>query len=174
MTAMNDEFARVRGYLVAQAAKLSLPDLVEKVRRDSLPIWDAAASVPATRLSERPATEEWSAIEVLTHVLDMNEKGATAIEGIIAVGVAPETIRDQIRRVGGAAPATVESFRTPWTNRREQLYERVERARGDEHLDVSITHHMFGPLNWREWFLFMRVHDLDHMRQLQGIASALA
>ncbi|MBK9341723.1 MAG: hypothetical protein IPN07_01475 [Dehalococcoidia bacterium] len=47
-------------------------------------------------------------------------------------------------------------------------------AKGDEHLDVKMTHSWFGEFSWREWFLFMRVHDLDHMRQLQAIAAALS
>ena len=32
---------------------------------------------------------------------------------------------------------------------------------------------MFGPLNWRETLLFMRLHDLDHAGQLETIAAAL-
>jgi len=41
-------------------------------------------------------------------------------------------------------------------------------------LQVKITHRQFGPLSWREWLLFMRVHDLDHMRQLQAISRHFA
>jgi hypothetical protein len=33
---------------------------------------------------------------------------------------------------------------------------------------------MFGPLNWRETLLFMRLHDLDHAAQLDKIATAFA
>ena len=54
---------------------------------------------------------------------------------------------------------------------REPFYARVLEWRGDEHLDVKITHPAFGPLSWREWLLFMRVHDLDHMRQIEAIAD---
>jgi len=28
-------------------------------------------------------------------------------------------------------------------------------------------------MNWREWFLFARVHTLDHARQIQAIATTL-
>jgi hypothetical protein len=41
-------------------------------------------------------------------------------------------------------------------------------------LDVTIEHPMFGPLNWRQTLLFMRLHDLDHAGQLDKIAAALA
>ena len=38
--------------------------------------------------------------------------------------------------------------------------------------DRVIAHRMFGPLNWREALLFMRLHDLDHAGQLKKIAAA--
>jgi hypothetical protein len=42
------------------------------------------------------------------------------------------------------------------------------------HPDATIEHRMFGLLNWREALLFMRLHDLDHVGQLQKITAALA
>jgi uncharacterized damage-inducible protein DinB len=174
VTTPNDEAARVRGYLVTQANRLSIPELVAKVQRDTLPLWDAAAAVPPERFTERPGPQDWSAAEVLTHVLAMNERGAAAIEGIIAAGARPPPIADELRREQRAGLTAAGDFQRVWSARRAQLYEHVLRARGDEHLDVKITHFMFGPLSWREWLLFMRVHDLDHMRQLQAITQAFS
>src|SRR5581483_3419276 len=65
MSAPTDEAQRVRGYLLSQANKLSIPALVDKVRRDTLPVRDAALAVPAHRLRERPGPDDWSAAEVL-------------------------------------------------------------------------------------------------------------
>jgi len=53
--------------------------------------------------------------------------------------------------------------------RREQLLARVMRASGDEHLDIKIPHNQLGPLSRRDGLLFLRVHDLDHMRQREQI-----
>ena len=103
-----EEVARVRGYLTSQAAKLSLPELVEKLRKDSAPLKDVAASVPAERFRARPGPDDWSAAEVLTHVLEMTESGA----------------RDRgDHRVGGAAaadrrPAQARRTRRPGERRR--------------------------------------------------------
>ena len=57
---------------------------------------------------------------------------------------------------------------------REALFDRVRRADPLANLERPIEHGMFGPLNWREALLFMRLHDLDHAGQLQKIAGALA
>ena len=41
-------------------------------------------------------------------------------------------------------------------------------------LEDTVEHPFFGPLNWRETLLFIRLHDLDHAGQLQKVAGALA
>lgn len=169
-----EEVQRVRSYLLSQANKLSVPELVDKVRRDTLPLREAAAAVPPARFFERPGPGEWSAAEVLTHVLEMNEYGAQAIEGVLDHGTPPPPTRDEISGEIHRQLRSAEDFWQTYQSRHERLLARVLRVRGDEHLDVTITHRWFGPLNWREWLLFMRVHDLDHLRQLQAIAQRFA
>ena len=164
------EAQRIRGYLVAQAAKLTIPELVEKLRRDVQPLRTAAGRIPAGRFDERPVEGEWSAAEVFTHVLEMTEHGDAAIGAIIA-GDRPMAIRDAVSGNVADGLAGAEDYWHAFEALREPFYARVLRARGDEHLDVTITHPWFGPLNWREWLLFMRVHDLDHMRQIESIAG---
>lgn len=173
MTAPQDEAARIRGYLVAQANKLSLPELIEKVRKDTLPLRDLADVIPPEQLHIAPKEGEWSAAEVWTHILEMNEHGARAIVGILDSGAVPERARDQISGATREGFSAGEQYYGAWLARREELLERVSRATGDEHLDIVINHAIFGGLSWREWLLFMRIHDLDHLRQLQGIAQAL-
>jgi hypothetical protein len=50
-----DERQRVRDYIVSQAAKLSIPELVAKVRADTAILRETAAAVPAGRWRERPS-----------------------------------------------------------------------------------------------------------------------
>ena len=165
------EAERVRGYTLTQANKLTIPELVDKVRADTAPLREAAASVPAAHFSERPASEDWSAAEVFTHILDMNEIGATSIEAILDGGSLPSTISDVMSGSTREGLKTAEDYWSAYETRREALLSRALKARGNEHLNVKITHTTFGPFSWREWLLFMRVHDLDHMRQLQANAA---
>ena len=174
MTMPAAESDRIRSYLIAQAAKLSIPELMEKVRTDSSALKEAGESVPAARFADRPAEGEWSAAEVWTHVLEMSEHGSAAIAGILDTGVRPERARDVISGETRAGLSDTQAYWEAYLAIRNPLYERVAKADGTEHLDVKITHPMFGDFSWREWFLFMRVHDLDHMRQLQALAAAFA
>ena len=49
--------------------------------------------MPAAHFTERPGPRDWSAAEVYTHILDMNERGARAIEGILDRGALPQLYR---------------------------------------------------------------------------------
>jgi len=171
MTTLEDETQRIRGYLINQANRLSVPELVQKLRTDTAPLRAIGAAVPPEHFEERPGAEEWSAAEVYTHVLDMNERGARAIEGILDTGALQAPISDTITGGTRRQLATAEDYWQAYIAAREKLLERVLLARGDEHLDIKIVHRQFGALSWREWLLFMRVHDLDHMRQLQSLTA---
>lgn len=164
-----EEGKRVRDYMIAQAAKLTIPELVAKLRTDTAALRDVAAAVPPAHWNERPSAGDWSAAEVCGHVLEMNEHGASAIEAILEGRPLPPRVADVIRTEASAAAPDAATFWDTFIARREQLYARVSNAAGDEHLDVHLHHDWFGDLTWREWFLFMRVHDLDHLRQLQAL-----
>ncbi|HEY7293670.1 MAG TPA: DinB family protein, partial [Dehalococcoidia bacterium] len=114
------------------------------------------------------------AAEVYTHILQMNEAGTRAIEGILDNGTPPPAVRDLISAETSAGLACADDYWQAYSTRREALLARVLRATGDERLEIKIVHPQFGPFSWREWLLFMRVHDLDHMRQLQALATHFA
>ena len=80
---MTDEQLRIRGYLQAQGAKLPPPDLVERVRAAMGQVREAVTAVPAARFTERPATDEWSANEVMAHVVTAGSHFAERIVGAL-------------------------------------------------------------------------------------------
>ncbi|HEV8439102.1 MAG TPA: DinB family protein [Methylomirabilota bacterium] len=165
---MTDEERRIRSYLQAQGAKLSPAELIDKVRAAMEELRAALFSVPPARLAERPAADDWSADEVMAHVVSAGAQFGGGIARILDDGE-PATTR-------GGPDGTAMSA-TEWWERldraRTALFERVLCADPMGHLDQTIEHPMFGPLNWRETLLFLRLHDLDHAGQLRKIAAAL-
>jgi hypothetical protein len=167
---VNAGYARIREYLQAQGAKLEPGAIVDKVRAAMADLRAAAAKVPPTRFAERPAPEEWSGNEVMAHVVEAGRFFGGAI--VAALDGAPVTSPPSER-----PPVTDTRSADAWfamlTRDREALFARVARAVPSERLEVTIEHFMFGPLNWRETLLFVRLHDLDHAGQLDKIATAL-
>lgn len=167
---MTDEQTRIRGYLTAQGAKLSPAEIVDKVRAAMDQLRAAADAVPGSRFDERPAPEDWSANEVMAHVVTAGRHFGGAIvrllDGLTVGGVRDQLERDVPRRNASQWWALLEQDRAA-------LFERVRGAAPQSALEGTVEHPFFGPLNWRETLLFMRLHDLDHAAQMQKIAAAL-
>ena len=167
---MNDEQQRIRSYLQAQAAKLTPADVIDKVRGAMADLRAAAAGVPKERFEERPEPEEWSGNEVMAHVVQagryFGDQVVDILDGRRPTSAMPERATGETR--------TADEWSAVLERDRDALFDRVRRADPRQALAETIEHRMFGPLNWRETLLFMRLHDLDHVGQLQKIAVALA
>ena len=166
----NEESLRIRGYLTAQGAKLSPDQLIGKVEEAMAQLKAAASSVPPARFNEPPAPGEWSANEVMAHVVEAGRHFGTAIVRILD-GQAPGTPRDVAAR--DTTPRPLGEWWALLERDRSALFERVRNAHPMARLEATIAHPFFGALNWRETLLFMRLHDLDHAGQLTKVAGAL-
>jgi len=168
---MTDEQKRIRGYLVAQAARLAPREIVEKVEVAMLQLKAAAGAVAPARFNDAPAPGEWSANEVMAHVVESGRHFGGAIARLLD-GQPPGAPRDAAAR--DTSPRPLDTWWALLQQDRAGLFERVLSADPGARLDATVEHPFFGPLNWRETLLFMRLHDLDHAGQLQKIAAAVA
>src|SRR5262245_6527497 len=161
---MTGEQQRIRSYLQAQAAKQTPAELIAKVEAAMADLAKAARAVPAARFGERPEPEEWSGNEVLAHVV--------AADGYFGGGIVaildgrPTPPRGGGRGIENAPNRTADAWLDILDKQRGTLFDLVRAADPDARLDVTIEHPFFGPLNWREALLFMRLHDLDHAGQI--------
>jgi hypothetical protein len=168
---MTEEQERIRGYLVAQGAKLTPAAIVDKIQAATAELAAAALSVPAARWGERPQPNEWSGNEVMAHVLAAH---AYFGGGILAVlDDAPVPPRPGNQGTEGAPLRTAAEWLDLLAKERSALFQRVLSADPDGRLDRTIEHPFFGPLDWRATLLFTRLHDLDHAEQLRKNAAAL-
>jgi hypothetical protein len=172
MALATDEERRIRSYLRAQGAKLSPAELVEKVRSAMEEVRAALYVVPTDRFAARPFAGEWSANEVMAHVVSAGAHFAGGITRILDGGAAGPAVVDRVE--AGVPTRTAEEWWNLLVRDRTALFERVLRADPGAHLDRAIEHGMFGPLTWREALLFLRLHDLDHAGQLRKIAESWA
>jgi uncharacterized damage-inducible protein DinB len=168
----DEERQRIRSYLQAQGSKLSPPELVEKVRAAMDELRTALDAVPAARFLAPPASGEWSANDVMGHVVQAGAHFGGNIMRVLEGGAASPAVADGIE--AGAPAHTAAEWWDLLAADRARLFEGVLHADPGAHLDRAIGHPMFGPLSWRETLLFLRLHDLDHAGQLRKIAAASA
>lgn len=167
-----EEVARVRGYLAAQSARRSPEQLGEAVREAHSQFLSALALVPDAAFREAPQAGEWAAVDVLEHMRAMAAFDVSAILAVIERGEQPPDIED---RITPAPPdATRAGLVADLNALRERLLAALLTADPQAHLAITWGHPEFGRMDWREWTLFARVHTLDHARQLQAIAAAVA
>src|SRR2546426_1024140 len=166
-----EEVARIRSYLASQSMRRTPAQLVETLQEAHQQFLAAVATVPDTLFRTTPREGEWSAIDVLLHVRTIAAIDDAAITAVLERGEQPPDIEDTI------VPAPLETSRTELLadleRFRKQLIAVVLQADPEAHLDITWSHREFGPMHWREWLLFARVHTLDHARQIQAIAAAL-
>ena len=169
---MTEEQQRIRSYLLAQGSELTPASIVEKVQAAMAELRQAALAVPPTRFGERPGPEEWSANEVMAHVVAAGRYFGGAIEAIVSGQPLPP--RGQGRGSEDAPLRTADEWWEILQTDRAQLFARALVADPSAALDRTVEHPMFGPLDWRAALLFNRLHDLDHAGQLAKIAHTLA
>jgi len=168
---MTDEQQRIRGYLQAQGAKQTPGEMIAKLEAAMADLAKAARAVPAARFGERPEPEEWSANEVLAHVIAADTYFGGGVVAILEGRPTPK--RGEGRGIENAPSRAAQAWLDILGKQRGILFDRVRAADPGARLDVLIDHPSFGPLNWRETLLFTRLHDLDHAGQLVKIAAAL-
>ncbi|HET7341713.1 MAG TPA: DinB family protein [Methylomirabilota bacterium] len=165
-----EEQVRIRGYLTSQAARLAPEQIIGKVQEAMGQLDAAARAVPAARFTDSPAPQEWSANEVMAHVVEAGRHFGGAITRVLD-GLPPGAPRDAPAR--DTTPRPLAEWWADLGRDRDALFARVRSAPPMARLEATIPHPFFGALNWRETLLFMRLHDLDHAGQLQKIAAAL-
>ena len=171
MAPMTDEQRRIQSYLQAQGAKLSPAQLVERVRAAMAELRVAAEAVPAARFHDRPGPDDWSANEVLAHVVEARGRFGERVRRVLAGEplAAGPTHPD---RPQAPPRRTLAEWWAILERDREAFFADVLRADPASHPERVIEHPMFGPLTWRETILFTRLHDLDHAGQLKQVAAA--
>ena len=167
-----EEVARVRTYLASQALRRTTEQLVEALQEAQQQLLTATAAVPDPSFRTTPTEGEWSAADVLAHVRTIASLDERAICGVLERGEQPANVADVLEHV--PTNVTREQLLAEIAALREQLIAVVLQADPQAHLDIVWGHNEFGSMNWREWLLFARVHTLDHARQMQAIAAALA
>ncbi len=166
-----EEVARVRSYLAGQSMRRTPAQLVEVLRDAHHQFLAATATISDANFRTPPQEGEWAAADVLGHVCTIAALEENSIRAIIERGELPPPIVDRIE--AAPAGATREDMLAELEQSREQLFTLALQADPTAHLDITWGHGEFGRMNWREWLLFARVHALDHMRQMQAIATAL-
>lgn len=158
---LNDVRARIQH----QAATESIDELISIVERGVTDAASAANAFEPDALTLVSDNEGWTPLACLTHLVEWDTIHAQQILYVALSGeLPPESTPD--------LPSDREGLIASHTSTIESLFDHVREADPDLYIDIRWPHHLFGELNWREWFIFLSVHCADHTRQLKAMQSA--
>jgi len=164
-----DARRRLVSYLGHQASK-DVPVLVELIEEQRGRLLGLLDRVSEEQAAFHPAPDQWSIADVLRHVIAAEEHVALVIESL-ARGVVPKGKRVMGRQTpdeGQPLAALIERLRVA----RADLLARIRGWPASPDLTATFEHPYFGPLNCKGWVAFQRLHDADHIGQIEQIKAA--
>lgn len=168
----SEEDERVRGYLLSQAERYDVLALWPRVVADRTSLLLALDRVSEEQAVWRPpsdAVDTWSILEVAQHMLLWGRSVTDIVEALAAGRVAEAP---SIGALDVADAPTLAEARAVLTREAVRFAALPQRLSPDSDLAAVAEHPQFGPLNYRGWFLFARLHDGDHLRQIEAIKGS--
>ena len=153
----------VISYLAHQGKKdtSAIAEVIERERRRLLGM---LAEVSQEQAKFVPSPGQWSIRDVAEHVVAAEAGVVEIIARLTGTTVSPQG--------PPAAGRSLTELRQHLSGVRAQLSGLVEGLAQDANLEAKHEHLFFGLLNWKEWLAFQRVHDGDHIGQIEAIRGA--
>jgi hypothetical protein len=167
-----EQWARVRGYLLSQTEKYDLVDLWPRVIAERLNYLQAIEGVTDAQAAWRPGHGEgedaWSILEITQHITTWTRNVVAMLEAM-----------SQGQEGSKLPPGYLDADLTKsLAQSRRELIEAtmglsvfMARPNADKDLSMTVEHPFFGPLTIRGWALFQRVHDVDHVAQVNTLKA---
>ena len=170
--AQRAEFERIHAYLSGQGEKYDCAALWRRIVAARLELLDALDGVTDEQAAFKPSPDDWSIREVAQHILK-SSRGTRGLVQRLAAGEGPGAGDDRVFETPHeATDVPIQSLRD------ELLHDGLAWAAATEDLpprpalEPTAPHMMFGPLHARAWYLFERVHDIDHANQVKAVKAA--
>jgi len=158
VTGLSDaDIERGRAYL-RENSQLPVEEIIARIDGAQARLAETTVGLTPEQFA-RAAEGEWSPHETLSHVVEWTVR---ASQEVLYVALSGELPPPADITVTGAARELLDQQREAL----DSLYAHVREADPTAFLDFTWEHPIFGPLNWREWLLFLELHCIDHARQI--------
>ena len=158
------EADRVRQYLLTQGEKYTFRELWVRLTRTRLGLLDSIEGVSDEQATFKPDESEWSILEVLNHVVTSSGRVAALVEALANQKSRPA---DDIEPPREAIDLTIDEMRDLLLEDSIAWGALTDRLPEPPSFEVQARHFSFGRLHSRAWYLFQRIHDLDHVGQIE-------
>ena len=167
------EIEQVRSYLFAQTQKYSWDNLWARVVGVRVALIEEITGVSDEQAEQLPGTDfreesDWGIAQVVHHVITDSYKTLSTIESL-ANGI--EVSRRPVSELSGRE--TLSELVPFLLDASEHLTTVRKWITEQPDLESTAPHMFFGELPCKAWFLFLRLHDTDHLNQIKTLKNEL-
>ena len=167
------EVEQVRSYLFAQTQKYNWDDLWPRVVGARVALIEEIAGVSDEQAARLPGTDigegdAWGIAQIIQHVIIDGYKTLSTIESLangIEVSRRPASELSGREALSELVPFLLDSSER-LTTVRKWIPDQPD-------LESTAPHMFFGELPCKTWFLFLRLHDTDHLNQIKALKNEL-
>ncbi len=163
---LTEEQQNVHNYLRGQGEKYSWLDLWPRVARPRLDLLAQLDGITADQAEARTSADEWTIMEGLRHEIAVTRSTLHIVERLSGV-----TVSDPADEVD-PAELSFEELRNELLRNGIQFGELAAALPEDADLEPTHPHGNFGDLHCRAWYIFQRIHDVDHVNQFRSIRES--
>ena len=150
----------ILSYLAHQSKK-QVPAIVEGIEDERRCLVSLLPDISEEQARFMPWAGRWSIRDVVQHVVAFEREVVEVIAGLAGATAPPDESPSQGRSLA--------ELRQRLTSVRAQLLDLVGGLAEDANPEARHEHFLLGPLRWKEWLASLRVHDRDHIGQIEAI-----
>jgi uncharacterized damage-inducible protein DinB len=165
---MTPEEERVREYLISQGEKYPFKELWVRSIAARLELIKEVSEVNQKQADFSFDSDEWTISEILEHVVTSTYR-VTNLISELALGITGDSSNiDPPRKMSNLS---IDELRKGLLDGAFKWTSMTDNLPATPNMDQMSNHSFFGDLHAGGWYLFQRVHDLDHLNQVRNNKS---
>jgi len=165
---MNPEEQRIREYLISQGKKYSFKKLWTRAISARLELIKEIEDITQEQADFSFDKDEWTISEILEHVLSSTGRVNQLISELANGNAGDSSDIDPPRKI---THSSIEELRIGILDGAFEWTTMTENLPLPPNMDKTANHGFFGDIHAGAWYLFQRVHDLDHLNQIKNNKS---
>ena len=169
---LTEEQQRVRGYLRGQGEKYDWYQLWRRLAAPRLALLDALEGVTDEQAAFVPTEGEWSIAEVTQHLVNGARNNARLVERLARGETADAGADGDVEPPREPASMSIAELREELLRNAVDFASLPARLPEPPSFELESPHAFFGDLHCKAWYLFQRIHDVDHTGQIEAVKAA--
>ena len=167
---LTEDQQRIRGYLLAQGEKYGWFEILPRILETRVQLLQALDGVTDEQADVRVDVDEWTIREAMDHAVNVAQSTLRHVQRL-ALGESEAGVYEEPPRP--EHPRPLSELRALLLANTLDMGAIPGKMPADPPLEPMAAHAFFGDLHCKAWYVFFRVHEVDHVNQVNKIRQAI-